>query len=162
MGLNPGEYGLVILHRPSNVDDSRILKTLCHTLIRISQRVPLVFPVHPRTRKNMETLDLMPFLEKAANLMISGPINYTRFMNLIFNSRFALTDSGGLQEETTYLGIPCLTLRPNTERPITIHQGTNRLCVLDDLEKQVDNLLAKKTSHDGKIELWDGHNKSNS
>jgi UDP-N-acetylglucosamine 2-epimerase (non-hydrolysing) len=156
MGLNPGEYGLVTLHRPSNVDDPRIMDTLCHTLIRISQRIPLVFPVHPRTRKNMENLDLMPLLEKADNLRISGPINYIRFMNLIFNCRFALTDSGGLQEETTYLGIPCLTLRPNTERPITIQKGTNRLCVLDDFEKHVDKLLAKKSSHDCKIDLWDG------
>ena len=156
MGLNPGEYGLVTLHRPSNVDDPRIMTTLCHKLIRISQRVPLVFPVHPRTRKNMENLDLMSLLEKADNLIISGPINYIRFMNLIFNCRFALTDSGGLQEETTYLGIPCLTLRPNTERPITIHKGTNRLCVLNDFEKYVDDLLSKRSPHDCKIDLWDG------
>jgi UDP-N-acetylglucosamine 2-epimerase (non-hydrolysing) len=156
MGLNSGEYGLVTLHRPSNVDDHRVMTTLCHTLIRISQRVPLFFPVHPRTRKNMENLDLIPLLEKANNLIISEPINYIRFMNLVFNCRFALTDSGGLQEETTYLGIPCLTLRPNTERPITIHQGTNRLCVLDDFEKHVDDLLSKKSSHDCKIDLWDG------
>ena len=156
MGLNPGEYGLVTLHRPSNVDDPRIMTTLCHALVRISQRVPLVFPVHPRTRKNMENLDLMPLLEKADNLIISGPINYIRFMNLIFNCRFALTDSGGLQEETTYLGIPCLTLRANTERPITIHKGTNRLCVLDDFEKHVDDLLSKRSFHDCKIDLWDG------
>jgi UDP-N-acetylglucosamine 2-epimerase (non-hydrolysing) len=156
MGLNPGEYGLVTLHRPSNVDDPRIMTALCHTLVRISRRVPLVFPVHPRTRKNMENLDLMPLLEKADHLIISGPINYIRFMNLVFNCRFALTDSGGLQEETTYLGIPCLTLRPNTERPITIHQGTNRLCLLDDFEKHVDDLLSKKYSHDCNIDLWDG------
>jgi UDP-N-acetylglucosamine 2-epimerase (non-hydrolysing) len=156
MGLNPGEYGLVTLHRPANVDDPRIMTTLCHILIRISQRVPLVFPVHPRTRKNIENLDLMPLLEKADRLIISGPINYIRFMNLVFNCRFALTDSGGLQEETTYMGIPCLTLRPNTERPITIHKGTNRLCVLDDFEKHVDDLLSKRSPQDCKIDLWDG------
>jgi UDP-N-acetylglucosamine 2-epimerase (non-hydrolysing) len=156
LGLNPGAYGLVTLHRPSNVDDPRIMTTLCHTLVRISQRVPLVFPVHPRTRKNMENLDLMSLLEKSDNLKLSGPINYIRFMNLVFNCRFALTDSGGLQEETTYLGIPCLTLRPNTERPITIEQGTNRLCILDDFEKHVDDLLSKNSSHDCKIDLWDG------
>jgi UDP-N-acetylglucosamine 2-epimerase (non-hydrolysing) len=156
LGLNPGAYGLVTLHRPSNVDDPRIITGLCHTLVRVSQRVPLVFPVHPRTRKNMENLDLMPLLEKADNLKISEPINYIRFMNLVFNCRFALTDSGGLQEETTYLGIPCLTLRPNTERPITVEQGTNHLCVLDDFENQVDDLLSKKSSHNCKIDLWDG------
>jgi UDP-N-acetylglucosamine 2-epimerase (non-hydrolysing) len=98
----------------------------------------------------------MSLLEKADNLIVSEPINYIRFMNLTFNCRFALTDSGGLQEETTYLGIPCLTLRPNTERPVTIHKGTNRLCRLDNFEEHVDDLLSKKTSRDCKIDLWDG------
>ena len=78
-------------------------------------------------------------------------------MNLVFNCRFALTDSGGIQEETTYLGIPCLTLRPNTERPITIDQGTNRLCDLENLEKKLNDVLTKKISDVPKIELWDGH-----
>ena len=156
MGLHPGKYGLVTLHRPSNVDNPEIITRLCHALIRISERVPLVFPVHPRTRKRMENLDLLSLLEKADNLIISEPINYIRFMNLTFNCRFALTDSGGLQEETTYLGIPCLTLRPNTERPVTIHKGTNRLCRLDNFEEHVDDLLSKKPSHRCKIDLWDG------
>ena len=156
LGLKPGEFGLVTLHRPSNVDDPRIMKRLCHAILRISQRVPLVFPVHPRTRKCMVNQGLMPLLEKADNLELSEPISYIRFMNLIFNCRFALTDSGGLQEETTYLGIPCLTLRPNTERPITIHEGSNRLCDLDDFEEHVDDLLSKNSFYDCKIDLWDG------
>jgi UDP-N-acetylglucosamine 2-epimerase (non-hydrolysing) len=156
MGLKAGEYGLLTLHRPSNVDDPKILERLCQALIRMSQKIPLVFPIHPRTRKNIESLQLMPALEKEEGLIISGPINYIRFMNLVFNCRFALTDSGGIQEETTYLGIPCLTLRPNTERPITIHQGTNRLCTLDNLEENVLNVLSKKSSQAGKIDLWDG------
>jgi UDP-N-acetylglucosamine 2-epimerase (non-hydrolysing) len=156
MGLKAGEYGLLTLHRPSNVDDPKILERLCQALIRMSQKIPLVFPIHPRTRKNVESLQLMPALEKEEGLIISEPINYIRFMNLVFNCRFALTDSGGIQEETTYLGIPCLTLRPNTERPITIHQGTNRLCTLDNLEENVLNVLSKKSSQAGKIDLWDG------
>jgi len=156
MGLKAGEYGLLTLHRPSNVDDPKILERLCQALIRMSQKIPLVFPIHPRTRKNIESLQLMPALEKEEGLIISEPINYIRFMNLVFNCRFALTDSGGIQEETTYLGIPCLTLRPNTERPITIHQGTNRLCTLDNLEENVLNVLSKKSSQAGKIDLWDG------
>ena len=156
MGLKAGEYGLLTLHRPSNVDDHKILERLCQALIRMSQKIPLVFPIHPRTRKNIESLQLMPALEKEEGLIISEPINYIRFMNLVFNCRFALTDSGGIQEETTYLGIPCLTLRPNTERPITIHQGTNRLCTLDNLEENVLNVLSKKSSQAGKIDLWDG------
>jgi len=156
MELKPGDYGLVTLHRPSNVDDPRILTALCHTLIRVSQRVPLVFPIHPRTRKNIEKLDLMPLMEKEDHLIISDPLNYIRFMNLLFNCRFALTDSGGIQEETTYLGIPCLTLRPNTERPITIQKGTNRLCSHDNLEKNIDDVLSNRNHKADKIELWDG------
>ena len=98
----------------------------------------------------------MPLLEKADNLIITEPINYIRFMNIVFNCRFVLTDSGGIQEETSYLGIPCITLRSNTERPITIHQGTNRLCGLDNLEEQVSDVLSSKSSNTCKIDLWDG------
>jgi UDP-N-acetylglucosamine 2-epimerase (non-hydrolysing) len=156
MGLKAGEYGLVTLHRPSNVDDPQILARLCQALIRMSQKIPLVFPIHPRTRKNIENLQLMPVLEKEKGLILSQPINYIRFMNLVFNCRFALTDSGGIQEETTYLGIPCLTLRPNTERPVTIDQGTNRLSTLDEIEDHVAEVLARKSAKAGKIELWDG------
>jgi len=141
LGLKSGNYGLVTLHRPSNVDDPDILKDLCQKLIRISEKIPLAFPVHPRTRKSMEQLGLLSSLENAKQVMILEPLNYIRFMNLVFNCRFALTDSGGIQEETTYLGIPCLTLRPNTERPITITNGTNILCTADSLEKDVDEIL---------------------
>ncbi|MDB4442713.1 UDP-N-acetyl glucosamine 2-epimerase [bacterium] len=156
MGLKAGEYGLLTLHRPSNVDDPKILKRLCQTLVRIAQKIPLVFPIHPRTRKNIENLRLMAALEKEEGLIISEPINYIRFMNLVFNCRFALTDSGGIQEETSYLGIPCLTLRPNTERPITIKQGTNRLVTLDNLEDYVTEVLSGKSSKANRIDLWDG------
>ena len=156
LGLKGGEYGLVTLHRPSNVDDPEILERLCQALVRIAQKIALVFPIHPRTRKNIENLHLMPGLEKEEGLIISEPINYIRFMNLVFNCRLALTDSGGIQEETTYLGIPCLTLRPNTERPITIHQGTNRLVTLESLEDRVADVLSGKSSKAGKIDLWDG------
>ncbi len=157
LNLNPGEYGLATLHRPSNVDDPNTLERLCRSLISIAKKVPLVFPIHPRTRKNLENLDLMRLLTREDRIIISEPINYIRFMNLVFNCRFALTDSGGIQEETTYLGIPCLTLRPNTERPITIDQGTNRLCDLDNLEDNLKNVLADENSDRPQIELWDGH-----
>jgi len=156
LGLKAGEYGLLTLHRPSNVDDPKILKRLCQTLIRIARKIPLVFPIHPRTRKNIESLQLMPDLEKEKGLLLSEPANYIRFMNLVFNCRFALTDSGGIQEETSYLGIPCLTLRPNTERPITIDQGTNRLCTLENLEEHVAGVLSGKSSQANRIDLWDG------
>ena len=156
LGLKAGEYGLLTLHRPSNVDDPKILKRLCQALVRIAQKIPLVFPIHPRTRKNIENLQLMPALEKEDGLILSEPINYIRFMNLVFNCCFALTDSGGIQEETTYLGIPCLTLRPNTERPITIQQGTNRLVTLDNFEDYVTEVLSGKSSKANRIDLWDG------
>jgi UDP-N-acetylglucosamine 2-epimerase (non-hydrolysing) len=155
-GLTPQEYGLVTLHRPSNVDNPETLKNLCKTLIEISKKAPLVFPVHPRTRKNAETFGLLAELEKAEHLLILEPLNYVRFMNLVFNCRFALTDSGGIQEETTYLGIPCVTLRPNTERPVTVSQGTNRLSTLDDLEETVDGMLSEKIRPECNIPLWDG------
>ena len=157
LNLKAGEYGLVTLHRPSNVDDPKTLKKLCHTLIKIAKQIPLVFPVHPRTRKNLENLDLMPALKKESGIILSEPISYTRFMNLVFNCRFVLTDSGGIQEETTYLGVPCLTLRPNTERPITIDQGTNRLCHPENLEKKLNDVLTRKISDVPKVDLWDGH-----
>ena len=157
LGLKSGNYGLVTLHRPSNVDDPDILKDLCQKLIRISEKIPLAFPVHPRTHKNMEQLGLLSRLENAKQVMILEPLNYIRFMNLVFNCLFALTDSGGIQEETTYLGIPCLTLRPNTERPITITNGTNILCTADSLEKDVDEILAGSKNQNTKIDLWDGH-----
>ena len=89
--------------------------------------------------------------------MILEPLNYIRFMNLVYNCRFALTDSGGIQEETCYLGIPCLTLRPNTERPITITAGTNKLCTAESLEEDVDMVLAGSKKQTTKIDLWDGH-----
>jgi len=156
LDLNPGDYGLVTLHRPSNVDDPQILERICKALISIAKQVPLIFSIHPRTRKNIANLGLISILEKEEALMISEPVNYIRFMNLVFNCRFTLTDSGGIQEETTYLGIPCLTLRPNTERPITVDQGTNKLCDLDSLEQNVREVLTQKKLDLPKIELWDG------
>jgi UDP-N-acetylglucosamine 2-epimerase (non-hydrolysing) len=157
LGLKHGNYGLVTLHRPSNVDDKDILKNLCQKLVRISRKIPLAFPVHPRTRKNMAQLGLLSSLETENQLMILEPLNYIRFMNLVFNCRFALTDSGGIQEETSYLGIPCLTLRPNTERPITITDGTNKLCTAESLEEDVDKVLADARNQKTHIDLWDGH-----
>jgi UDP-N-acetylglucosamine 2-epimerase (non-hydrolysing) len=150
-------FVLVTLHRPSNVDDSKVLSTLCLTLNRISAKIQLVFPVHPRTRKNIETFGLMKALGNGGRVHLRDPLNYVSFMNLVLNCRFALTDSGGIQEETSYLGIPCLTLRPNTERPITIQLGTNRLCSLENLEDQVEAVLTGAERVSCRIPLWDGH-----
>jgi UDP-N-acetylglucosamine 2-epimerase (non-hydrolysing) len=155
-GLEKGGYGLVTLHRPSNVDDSDKLKDICGALINISQKVPLLFPVHPRTYKNLNQNGLWQGLNKAKDLLLAEPIPYVQFMSLVFDSKFLLTDSGGIQEETTYLGIPCLTLRPNTERPITITQGTNRLCTVAEIEAGIKEILESQKFETRVPELWDG------
>lgn len=159
-GLQPKEYGLVTLHRPSNVDHTDILIHICQALARIARKTPLVFPLHPRTRKNLEQNGLMSFMESAKGLTLLEPVNYIRFMNLVFNCRFVITDSGGIQEETTYLGIPCLTMRSNTERPITLKQGTNQLCTLEDLESLVESILSGGVSKRSVPEYWDGQTAS--
>jgi len=145
------------LHRPSNVDDQAVLKSICDAFARIAREIPLIFPVHPRTRKNLEQNGLFASLSESPGVHAVEPLNYIRFMNLVFNCRLAITDSGGIQEETTYLGIPCLTMRPNTERPITIEQGTNLLCDLDHLETMVETTLAGDNRQGSVPELWDGH-----
>jgi UDP-N-acetylglucosamine 2-epimerase (non-hydrolysing) len=155
-GLEKGGYSLVTLHRPSNVDDPEKLKDICEALINISQKLPLIFPVHPRTYKNLKQNRLRQNLSDAKDLFLVEPIPYVQFMSLVFDSKFLLTDSGGIQEETTYLGIPCLTLRPNTERPITITRGTNRLCTISEIEDGVSRIINGPIRAFGVPELWDG------
>ena len=154
-GLIKGGYGVVTLHRPSNVDDPKTLNRLCEALQHIAAEIPLVFPVHPRTRKNLEAFGLYASLTAAEGMHVDHPVSYIPFMNLVFNCRLAITDSGGIQEETTYLGIPCLTLRPNTERPVTVTQGTNRLCTPEDIEHLVASAIANKSKVNSPS-LWDG------
>jgi len=155
-GLEVGGYGVVTLHRPSNVDDPAVLKKLCSILEEIAEEVPLIFPIHPRTRRNMEENHLLSTMERSKKLFLPEPLNYVQFMNLVFNCRFVLTDSGGIQEETSYLGIPCLTVRDNTERPITVTHGTNRLCKLGDLKRKTEEILRDYVRMRKSIELWDG------
>ena len=154
--LQAGGYGLVTLHRPSNVDDPGVLNSICQVLKRIAQKIPIVFPLHPRTRKNLERNGLMGLLENAEGFVLLEPLNYVRFMSLVFNCRFVITDSGGIQEETTYLGIPCVTLRTNTERPVTISQGTNVLCKPEGLAKTIEDSIWGKGNQCSVPELWDG------
>ncbi len=151
-----GEYGLVTLHRPSNVDDKDVLEMLCRKLLSIAEKIPLIFPVHPRTRARLDEYDLSHYLEKIQSVHLVEPLGYLEFMNLVFNSRFLITDSGGVQEETTFLGISCLTLRPNTERPVTVTQGTNRLCKPEDIENMVDSILNGSFASGSIPDLWDG------
>jgi len=156
LGLEKGKYAVLTLHRPANVDNPDILKSLCDLLNRIAEKTTLVFPVHPRTRNNLEQTGLISRINDNPNIRLLEPLNYVRFMNLLFNSQFALTDSGGLQEETTYLGIPCLTMRPNTERPITITEGTNQLCNIEEVEPLVNEIIEGKNKSGKRPELWDG------
>ena len=156
LGLEGREYGVVTLHRPSNVDTLAPLTSLVSQLKSIASRLPLVFPVHPRTRKNLEAFGLWANLAEAPGLQVVEPLGYVDFMNLVCGARLAITDSGGIQEETTYLDIPCLTLRTTTERPITITEGTNRLVTTADLVSAVDEILAGHWTHGRKPERWDG------
>lgn len=125
-----GRYGVVTLHRPSNVDDVQVLSRIMGAINAIAQQLPLVFPIHPRTRDKLKTLGVQP----SQNITLLGPQPYMEFLNLWKDAALVLTDSGGLQEETTALGVPCLTLRHNTERPITVDEGTNTLVGTDPTE----------------------------
>lgn len=149
-------FGLVTLHRPSNVDDPAILGPLLKTLADISRRLPLVFPIHPRTRAQAEKHGLLP--EELPSLRLMPPLGYLNLLGLLKDSRLVLTDSGGLQEESTALGIPCLTLRDNTERPITLSEGTNTLVGNDParlLAAFAD--IQKNGGRQGRVpEFWDG------
>lgn len=156
--LTKSNYAVVTLHRPSNVDDIDKLKELSNTLINISDMIKIIFPLHPRTRKNLQDSGLLASLEENDDINIVEPQSYIQFMNLVFNCRIVITDSGGIQEETTYLGIPCLTLRENTERPITITQGTNQLCEVKDVLNKTKDILNESSSKTYKApELWDGN-----
>jgi UDP-N-acetylglucosamine 2-epimerase (non-hydrolysing) len=150
------EYGVVTLHRPVNVDDRSTLTLLVEQLRSVALRLPLVFPIHPRTRKSLNQFKLGEKLRLARNLILTDPLGYIQFMNLVSQARLVITDSGGIQEETTYLNIPCLTLRDTTERPITLTQGTNRLVRPRDLSKTVDAILDGEWSSGQCPELWDG------
>jgi UDP-N-acetylglucosamine 2-epimerase (non-hydrolysing) len=160
LGLAPRGYGVVTMHRPSNTDAPKVLETLLDTLIRISERLPLVFPMHPRTRSAIDRAGLGPMLEaeRAADMRIVDPMRYLEFIGLIQDARLVLTDSGGLQEETSALGIPCLTMRENTERPITCELGTNVL-IGQDIDKLYCKAIETLEQHwpaTPKIDTWDG------
>ncbi|AOU97329.1 UDP-N-acetylglucosamine 2-epimerase [Acidihalobacter yilgarnensis] len=157
LGLDHAAYGIVTLHRPSNVDNPQTLQMLVNELIAVSERVPLVFPVHPRTRGRLVAAGLLAELECHAAVTLLEPLGYIQFMNLVVGASVVITDSGGIQEETTYLGIPCLTLRENTERPITVTHGTNRLLRPSQLRTAVDTLPSTPRVDAVPPQFWDGH-----
>lgn len=153
-----GRYGVVTLHRPSNVDDPEQLKRLAAMLTRAAERLPLVFAIHPRTRGNLEKFGLGALLDNP-RIALPPPLGYLEMLGLMSGATVMITDSGGLQEETTALSVPCLTLRENTERPITVEQGTNTVIGIDDalFVRSLDDILATGGKRGRVPEYWDGH-----
>jgi UDP-N-acetylglucosamine 2-epimerase (non-hydrolysing) len=155
---HPRGYGVVTLHRPSNVDTAEALTPLLSVLREVSAQLPLVFALHPRTRGNIEKFGLQHLLDPATMVLLP-PQGYLEMIGLMNGATMVLTDSGGLQEETTALGVPCLTLRENTERPITVEQGTNTMVGRDlaAIRSGVADILAGRGKRGRVPELWDGH-----
>lgn len=146
----PGAYGVVTLHRPSNVDDLSVARELAQALEAIGQQLPLIFPIHPRTLNRGGGL-----WESLKGVKIIEPLGYLEFLGLMARARLVITDSGGIQEETTALGVPCLTIRNNTERPVTLTEGTNRL--VPPVAERITAEFARPLSHNGKVpQFWDG------
>ena len=155
-GLEPGGYGLVTLHRPALVDDSELLRAVVEALVDLAGTYPLVFPVHPRTVDRLAGAGLRDVLERT-NVFVTKPLGYLEFLGLEAEARFVLTDSGGVQEETSALGVPCFTLRDSTERPVTVELGTNTLLGLDpERIREIPGLL-EHIRTPTPIPLWDGH-----
>ncbi len=155
-GLNGDRYGVVTLHRPSNVDDAKRFAEIIDALARVGQQLPLILPLHPRAHKQAEAFGLSDRLLSAVAVVVE-PLGYVDFMGLLTRSALAISDSGGIQEEATYLGIPCLTLRENTERPITITEGTNRLVKPETLYGAAVDALEHGRGAARCPDLWDGH-----
>jgi UDP-N-acetylglucosamine 2-epimerase (non-hydrolysing) len=160
LGVSDKDYAVLTLHRPANVDERKTFTRILDALEEIGRRIPIVFPVHPRTRKKIADFGLGERIENASGLRMIEPLGYLDFLNLYSQARLVLTDSGGIQEETTVLGIPCLTLRENTERPITVDMGTNTI-VGTDPEKITTEAFAAldgSTNRNHQVPpLWDGY-----
>ncbi|MGI8669522.1 MAG: UDP-N-acetyl glucosamine 2-epimerase, partial [Aridibacter sp.] len=159
LDINEKDYAVLTLHRPSNVDEKETFRNLLESLAAISQKLPIIFPAHPRTASRIEEFGFTDKI-KNSNIKIIEPLGYLDFLNLMSNSKLVLTDSGGLQEETTALKIPCLTLRENTERPITIEMGTNILVGTnpEKIKQEAFEILKKEdcTKYAKVPPLWDG------
>src|SRR6185295_12628644 len=154
----PKKYAAVTLHRPSNVDDPKVLGGILSAFEQIARKLTIVFPMHPRTRKNLATMGLEERSARIDGFLTPEPLGYLDFLKLMADAAIVLTDSGGVQEETTILGVPCLTLRENTERPSTISDGTNRLIgpSTDAILKGFAEQMAATNAINRKPPLWDG------
>jgi UDP-N-acetylglucosamine 2-epimerase (non-hydrolysing) len=158
-GVEGRPFCLVTLHRPGNVDFREKLTAMVELLTSVSQRLPVIFPVHPRSAARLQEFRLKPVLEQNGRIQLLGPLGYLENLSLLSQAAVVLTDSGGIQEETSYLRVPCITLRPSTERPITVTEGTN-MVIGDDFERVaalVDDCLAGRCRIGGPIRGWDGH-----
>jgi UDP-N-acetylglucosamine 2-epimerase (non-hydrolysing) len=160
LGLTGQSYGVVTLHRPSNVDAKDVLTQLVGELKAVAAVIPIVFAIHPRTRNRLTEFGLLDDLSSCKSLKLVDPLGYIDFMAIVRQAALVITDSGGIQEETTYLGIPCLTLRDSTERPITLTQGTNRLVPADALHGAVAEALSGDWPRGRRPALWDGRTAS--
>jgi UDP-N-acetylglucosamine 2-epimerase (non-hydrolysing) len=158
LGQRAGSYALCTLHRPSNVDTLAAAQNTLRALEELSARLPVVLPMHPRTRARLEQFGALEHVLRCERVQVIEPLGYLDFVALMDQARLVFTDSGGIQEETTALGIPCLTFRENTERPITVTEGTNRLVGLEPqrVAHAVDDLLTGRTPAGRVPELWDG------
>jgi UDP-N-acetylglucosamine 2-epimerase (non-hydrolysing) len=158
-GLTPGGYAVLTLHRPGNVDDEATLTVIASILEKTQEVIHIAFPVHPRTLQSLDRLHLLGRLRALPGLHLLDPLGYVEFIRLMVSAKFVMTDSGGIQEETTFFGIPCLTLRDNTERPSTVEVGTNRLVGTDPdvIEKSIQEIMSGKWKKGVVPPLWDGH-----
>ena len=157
-GLQGHKYGVLTMHRPSNVDDKKVLGQIIDEIINVTRLIKIIFPVHPRTLSRLNEFGFYELLKNNNNIILSEPLSYIQFMNLVISSDVVITDSGGIQEETTYLGIPCVTLRENTERPITLVHGTNILTKTPNIFSTIEGCLSKsrQCTSTKPPELWDG------
>jgi len=156
-GVAAGGYAVATFHRPGNVDDPARLAEICGLVEHIAARTPVVFPIHPRTLEQLERSEAGKAMLAGGRVKTCPPLGYTDFANLVSRARLVVTDSGGIQEETSWLNVPCFTLRDSTERPITVSLGTNTLVNFDDVREQVDHALTGDAPRQkGALPLWDG------
>jgi UDP-N-acetylglucosamine 2-epimerase (non-hydrolysing) len=156
LDLQHEQHVVITLHRPSNVDDPLQLAILLDEIGKMSEHFDIIWPIHPRTKARIESIGKFGNLEANPSIHITKPLGYIDFMKCIYESRMVVTDSGGIQEETTWLGVPCITLRPNTERPITISAGTNVLSTPAELSSEIQKVITEPRRKNITIALWDG------
>jgi len=150
------KYAVMTLHRPGNVDNEIRMEKIISEIISASNDIQFIFPMHPRTKASLERRGMLSRFKSIDTIKIVDPLSYIEFMRLVKGSSLVLTDSGGVQEETTYLGIPCLTLRENTERPITIIEGSNRLVKIGDIKTSIAKILNLRQKEYKRPKFWDG------